>query len=167
MRKTATGKRLAVATFVTTCVGLATAQPAWSETADNVRFVLVASSDDAPGQVFASGVISGRGTSSTAEDEDDNASVNTLTFPDGTLTLVAYFDDGTSSFDPRTCVARFSSQGRFVVAGGTGRFAGATGGGQFVERGTVATTHTTGGCSDDVAALVIVVTAGGSLDLRS
>lgn len=163
--RTATGKRLAAATLAMSCLAATAAGAAWSETADNQRFVLVASSDDAPGQVFASGVITGTGTSSTVEDEDDTISANTLTFDDGTLTLVAHFDDGTSRFDARTCVARLTSQGRFAVAGGTGRFAGATGGGQFVERGTVAMTHTAGGCSDDVAALVVVVSATGTVDL--
>lgn len=163
--RTATGKGLAAATLAMSCLVVSAAGAAWSETADNQRFVLVASSDDAPGQVFASGVIIGTGRSSTAEDEDDTNSVNTLTFEDGTLTLVAYFDDGTSRFDARTCVARFTSQGRFVVASGTGRFAGARGGGQFIERGTVAMTHTAGGCSDDVAVLAIVVSATGTVDL--
>jgi hypothetical protein len=167
MRWGTVGTRVLAAALAGCAIVVGTTGPAWSQTDDNERLVLVASSDSGPGRVVGSGAVSGPGTFVTDEGDDDDRSVNTLTFAEGTLVLVALFENGTSQFNAQACMVRFTSSGRFVVAGGTGRFAGASGEGRFVELGTVATARTTEGCSGDTTALAIVVQAAGTLRLST
>lgn len=68
--------------------------------------------------------------------------------------------------DPATCTGRFATVGRFTIASATGAYAGASGSGQFSERGTFNAVPSSSGCSPTLQVRTLLVTeATGSVTL--
>lgn len=82
---------------------------------------------------------------------------DTLVCQRGTLFLAA---DGTGSFelDPVACIARVPQGGTFQITGGTGEFAGATGGGTWTGQGLQILARSSQGCALDQPPRVVVRT---------
>ncbi len=109
---------------------LAGAGPAAAQTSGEQNWVVI-TTPGAPTKVVASGVLNAVGTVRDFLTLNPNGTFDNLavqTFPNGTLN---YHGMGTFkiSFDPRTCLGRGDVIGPFVITGGTGAYAGATGSG--------------------------------------
>ena len=121
-----------------------------------------------PTRVAASGVFSSAGTVvdmldlHLATGTFDNFAVQT--FPDGSLN---YHGQGTAQLvvDPRTCVGKGRFVGPFVITGGTGAYAGASGNGVAIGDLTFIYDHTPNGCSPAPIQTWGVAHANGSLTL--
>jgi hypothetical protein len=122
------------------------------------------------GRVAAIGVINGLGTDETiAQDPHPDGSetdTDLITLPGGTITIIDTDPSEAFSFDPGACIATIgTSAGTFTVAGGTGRYAGASGGGTFTARGLVIFDRVAGGCSEEPRSFFAVVTATGTISV--
>lgn len=127
------------------------------------RFTVVfAGPEGQPGRVLAAGVITGTGSNPASEGDQ------ALILPEGTLFLSTEFTGGSGGFDPVSCVGRGTSSGTFVVTGGTGRFANASGSGTFSGSGlTIARRLPGGGCSETDVNRYGVVRITGTITLSS
>jgi hypothetical protein len=126
-------KILAAAAMSAMTFGMISA-PASARTATNQRFVLVFTGrDGSPGQVAAVGPVTGIG-SETETDGPSGDTLATLTFAVGQV-HVDIAGHRRVSFDPRTCIARPTESGTFTLTGGSGPYAGVTGGGTFSAEG--------------------------------
>ena len=133
------------------------------------RFTLTFTGGDT-GKVFAAGVLNASGTdiqlSSTDNPDGSSSGVDRFVFPQGTLTVTHFENPGEFSFNPRSCVGRFSFTGTFTVTGGTGAYAGATGSGTDVGSGIfVVKRNPDGSCSEEEAFSNVVVRATGTLSV--
>ena len=81
---------------------------------------------DTPDTVIAKGPIHAKGTVTTLSPTED-----VLTFPDGTLTITHEPKTSNESFDPVTCLFRFSERGTYRITGGTGAYEDAEGHGKY------------------------------------
>jgi hypothetical protein len=81
---------------------------------------------DTPDTVIATGPIHAKGTVTTLSPTED-----VLTFPDGTLTITHEPKTSNESFDPVTCLFRFSERGTYLITGGTGAYEDAEGHGKY------------------------------------
>ena len=92
----------------------------------------------------------------------DNYAIQT--FPDGTL---LYHGQGTArlTVDPSTCVGKGRFVGPFVITGGTGRYAGATGTGTAIGDLGFLFMRTAGGCSQQPSSVWGVARATGQLSI--
>lgn len=146
------------------------AAPAHAATGSQT-FRIVFSGDprnEPPGRVFATGVVNAIGTDVTiAQDPNpDGSETNTerFTFPGGTITVRATDPGGTFDLNPVTCVATTgTTTGVFTVIGGTGAYAGASGGGTFTGRGLAIFDRVAGGCSEEPRSFFFIVTATGTV----
>ncbi len=105
------------------------------------RFVVV--SAGAPGAartVYAAGVMNAVGTETILSNP---AGVATLrwTFPEGTLHVTGHYSFQ-SHLDPQTCLRTITLNGTWQITSGTGRFAGASGGGTFSGTNRILLTRT-------------------------
>jgi hypothetical protein len=93
---------------------------------------------DKPVYVAAHGAIDGFGTETQTSKERKGVDIVdvTLHFADGTLRFTALDHNG-FRLHMNTCTATTHGSGPWTVTGGTGAYAGATGGGHFTEPGTV------------------------------
>jgi hypothetical protein len=124
----------------------------------------------APGTVVLSGLVNARGTDQTITQhpnpDGSETDVDLFTLPGGTITVEDTDPGGTFDFDPRSCIATIgTSAGVFTVVGGTGAYAGASGGGTFTARGLVVFDRIPGGCSEEPRSFTAVVTGTGTLHL--
>jgi hypothetical protein len=85
---------------------------------------------DTPNTVVANGPIHAKGTVTTLSDTED-----VLTFPQGTVTITHEAKTSNDSFDPVTCLFRFSERGTYKVTGGTGAYDDASGRGNYRVKG--------------------------------
>jgi hypothetical protein len=127
------------------------------------RFTVVfAGPDGQAGRVVATGVFNGLGSNPASVGDQE------LIFPAGTLLLSTEFTGGSGGFDPVTCIGRGSSNGTFVVTGGSGRFAHASGSGTFSGSGlTIARRLAGGGCSETDVNRYSVVEITGTIALAT
>lgn len=104
-----------------------------------------------PGRVVASGVINASGTArqiSLVPNPDGSVTgTNIYSFPDGDITVRFTGAPTSFEFDPVRCINRFTAAGTFDILGGTGAYAGASGGGTFTSEGRNILTRTASGCS--------------------
>ena len=127
---------------------LAQAGPAVASTSGSEAWTVV-SRGGTTTQVAASGVFTSAGTVvdhliiNLATGVFDNHAVQT--FPEGTL---LYHGQGTAvlNVDPRTCIGKGRFVGPFVIEGGTGALAGATGSGVAIGDLTFVYRPTATGC---------------------
>jgi hypothetical protein len=105
--------------------------------------------------VVAKGVFNGGGRVVEIENlpgDPDDVSRDDLVFPGGTMHLVTTTLDFSASVDPRSCILSATLEQTQTIAGGTGRFADATGSfsGTLTGRGLVRR-DPDGGCSQEQA----------------
>jgi hypothetical protein len=141
----------------------ALASPAAATAGGAQRFTVVfAGPDGQAGRVVATGVFNGLGSNPASVGDQE------LIFPAGTLLLSTEFTGGSGSFDPLSCIGRGSSTGTFVVTGGSGQFAHASGSGTFTGSGvTIARRLGGGGCSETEVNRYSVVSITGSIALAT
>lgn len=137
--------------------------PAMAQTPRTETFtIILAGGDNAPGTVVASGPISGVGKDVSIGGGDTHAFV----FPQGRVFTVATFTSETPTDDPLTCVQTDVFGGTFLITGGTGAFAGATGSGTFTGDGTIVTSRRhNGGCSQHQVFGLHVIHATGTVSV--
>jgi hypothetical protein len=139
---------------------------AMAQTAGNQKFTIIRAGAG-PALVVAHGIINGFGT------ETDNAQVlpghpfdSRSTFPQGELfTTITYDGPPSVSFNSTTCETRVELTDRFVVTGGTGNYAAATGSGTDTVHVTeIAARSSTGRClgpkSQPIFQLTIIQSTG-------
>lgn len=124
------------------------------------------------------GVVPGTGFFSGAFNAICTESATVTQGPGGTFEAIDRFDcpqgtifnriSGTADFqlDPVSCVARVPQSGTFDITGGTGQFAGASGGGTFTGRAYVVFVRGPAGCDFAQRPLVdvVVLRLTGSID---
>ncbi len=154
---------MAVAVIVVMLASLGTNA---SAATNNQHFTVVGTGQLEQLKVIASGVINTLGADNPLEDKED-PEAGTLTlrdefvFPDGSLFVTAS-GPIRYSFDERTCIRSNTFHGTYRITGGTGAYAGFTGGGTysgrllFFEGGPE-------GCTDEGGHGVLVVRYRGTL----
>ena len=124
--------RLALAAAAIPLIAVtAMAQAATAATNTNQRFLWVFTGPG-PGTAIATGLVNGVGTIQAG---DDYPFPVTVSMPQGDLYLLGTIDSVTNAVNPFSCVDHRSGADTYVVTGGTGAFAGATGTGHDVEDG--------------------------------
>lgn len=93
---------------------------------------------DQPARVIAKGPIAGAGIETQTEEEigDQQISYAVMHLPDGAVSAV-FRENFAWSINLRACMARGTGGGTFTITGGTPAYAGASGEGTFVDRGTL------------------------------
>ena len=122
-------RRLTAAVLGVLCLLAGASSTASSANSDNAQRWLLLSKPGEPTKVVATGTINAQGTAVdvlTLHPDGTFDNDATQMFPDGTL---LEHSSGTFTFklDPKTCHAKGDVVGTFVVTGGTGAYAGATG----------------------------------------
>jgi hypothetical protein len=141
---------------------LLSAGSAHAQGSSNQRFTMITQGEGNVGTAVATGPFTGVGTFEETEEH-----VGLFRFAGGTLTVLGMFDEESTVFDPRTCVGRFTTSGRWVVTDGTGIFEDATGSGHLRGRVTFGTNRTAEGCGEEERFAVAVFHLAGTLNLSS
>ena len=89
------------------------------------------SEEGTPEVVIATGPIHAKGTDTTVSETRD-----TLTFPNGTVSITHKPKTNRDSFDPVTCLFSFTERGTYQITGGTGAYAGVSGHGHYTVEAT-------------------------------
>ena len=129
-----------------------------AEAHPNQTFLISGTVQDVTAQVFASGVVEGRGTL-TAESANFHQETNSYDETDllavgaGSLQVVIHgaFNTWPFTLDARTCTQHGTITGTWTIASGAGSLAGATGGGTLSGVFLTYAPHTAAGC--DVTAV--------------
>ena len=90
------------------------------------HILILQSSADGPQVVIANGPLHARGQDVTVTNNRDR-----FVFARGDLKIWHHAQTSHNSYDPKTCLARFSETGIYRVLGGTGAYAGAAGQGTY------------------------------------
>lgn len=158
-------KRIAVFLSTVACSLFLVAGPVHAATGSQTfRFIFSADPHSGiPGRVIATGLVNGIGTDDTiaTQPNADGSETDTdrITLPGGTITIIDTDPADIIHFDPTSCIARLAGSGPFSVAGGTGRYAGASGTGTFTVNGIIVFSRTAGGCSEEPLSFFALVTA--------
>ena len=138
-------KKLNVLLTVLAVATVAASPSAIAQTAGNQSFtVLAAGPPGTPRTVVAVGVINGVGTVVQGPSGPNQANP-TWVFPDGSLSVhLDYVSENTSN--EAACIFTSNLTGTWTITSGTGRFAGATGGGTFSGPNTRVLLRTPDGC---------------------
>ncbi len=148
---------------LTGLAGKASAQPSGG----TERFTIILTGDAGRGQVIANGAFSAVGTD-VEQPSNGPTGQGTLTFPNGTVTLIHTDNPGPSgTFNSVTCVSRFSGTGTYVISNGTGAYAGISGNGSYHFSGFAVGAHIPNGCSDAPIAFLAVTRAGGPVSFSA
>ena len=162
--------------FVAGVLVLGFAGPALAD-AGPQRFVLTFSgplaralANDPGRRVIASGVITGVGeeeflSQGPGPSPGTFVGASNFVFPEGTVGVEVEGTVAEQHFGPGGCFLRNTISGSFTITGGTGAFAGATGGGTFTGVNLVFGSVSDGGCSADDARLVSSVRLTGTIDV--
>jgi hypothetical protein len=94
------------------------------------HILILQSSADGPQVVVANGPIHAGGVDVTVTNNRDR-----FVFARGDLKIWHHAQTSHNSYDPKTCLFRFSETGIFRVLGGTGAYAGASGQGTYTLHG--------------------------------
>jgi hypothetical protein len=144
-------KRMAVS-----AVAVGAAAVVWSGSAmgttGSQRFSV--SAGNAGGSVYASGPISGSGRDVVLGQNADK-----FVFTNGWVLVSHSATSQNQSFDPRTCLSRFTESGTYQLVKGTGVYRGVTGSGTYSAKGT------SRGCDPKTASSRFFVTASGWTNL--
>ncbi|MCA1696639.1 MAG: hypothetical protein LC749_19030 [Actinobacteria bacterium] len=169
----AEGEHMKTLARVTVLAALAVALlagPASAQTGTNQRFTIIGAGTGS-NPVIAAGVINAVGTESSTRDpaHPNVAYTSTFAFPQGDLFSTITPGRPQVRFDQTTCVTRITEHDTFIFAGGTEKYAGASGTGTATVNVTaVAGRNADGSClgSDSRPAFVRVVIRGaGNLSL--
>ena len=123
-------KKLALAAVIGGLVLTGPAGPANAQTSANQTFTVVKVGAN-PGLVVGTGVINGAGVENNNRLQVPRGSEfqAVFSFAGGDLFQTATPVSAQSEFDPATCVTRTAIFNTFIITGGTGDLAGASGGG--------------------------------------
>ena len=150
------GAVLAGAIATTAFSGQASAQPVGG----TERFTIISTSENG-GKVIATGAFTAVGTD-VEQPSDGPTTHSTFVFPNGTIAVSRTDDPGVEGdFNPTACVGHFANTGTYVFTGGTGAYAGITGGGTYSSAGTLIAGRSPSGCTDVPIALIGVGRAQG------
>lgn len=118
------------------------------------HFLIVQTSETGNPPVVATGPIHARGTDIQVNDSRDR-----FVFPDGALRVRHKATTSRESFDPTTCLGRFSESGTFTIIDGTKAYKSVTGSGTYHVRGYFI------GCDegDPSNVISVVISASGSV----
>lgn len=106
---------------------VATAMPAAAlPTSGNETFTVTQTSATGPQRVFATGPISGVGVDIEVSDTEDQ-----FFFPAGSVTVDHEPTTSSDSYDPTTCIFRYTESGTYVIVGGAGAYANVSGSGTY------------------------------------
>lgn len=100
------------------------------------------SATDNGGTVWASGPISGSG-----RDKPLSENLDKFIFPAGSVLVSHHATSQNQTFDPRSCLSRFTESGTYQLSSGTGAYRGVTGSGTYTAKGTARGVRTATGCS--------------------
>ena len=95
--------------------------------------------------VIATGLFTAPGV----DHENQNNNTSLFVFPGGTIRLHHSSGTGRQSFNPGTCLATISEHGTYRITGGTGRYAGITGGGHYQLSILAVAARSHGKCSEN------------------
>ena len=128
MRKTITATiAAAAAAAAMSGAGIALASTGSAGTAGAESFQLMTTSATSPtSSVIAHGVFTG-----AAVDHQQAHNMDTFVFKNGTVRVHHANGKGRQSFNPKTCLMTISQRGGYRITGGTGKYAGITGGGRY------------------------------------
>ena len=102
------------------------------------------------GSVYASGPISGSGRDIVFGQNADK-----FVFPAGSVLVSHQATSQNQTFDPRSCLSRFTESGTYQLVSGTGAYRGVTGSGTYSARGV------SRGCDQNAARSRYFVNASG------
>ncbi len=114
--------------------------------------VNTSSADNAVAPISAIGPIHAHG-----RDVQLTSTKDRFVFPAGAIIVVHKATKNSQSFDPGSCLARFTQQGKYQVISGTGAYAKVAGSGTFTVTGYFI------GCGKTAAASSVIIQAGGPL----
>ena len=120
-------KRVAVSMVAVGAAALVWAGSATGSTGSQ-RFSI--SGSNTGGSVWASGPIAGSGRDIVMGPNADK-----FVFAAGSVTVSHQATSQNQTFDPRTCLTRFTESGNYQLASGTGAYRGVTGSGTYSARG--------------------------------
>jgi hypothetical protein len=128
MRKTITAAiATAAAAAAVSGAGIALASTGSAATSGAQSFQLMSTSGTSPtSSIIARGVFTGAGVDH--EHAHNNA---TFVFRNGTIRLHHSAGKGPQTFNPKTCLLTINQHGTYRLTGGTGKYAGITGGGHY------------------------------------
>ena len=95
--------------------------------------------------VIATGLFTAPG----ADHENQNNNTSLFVLPGGTIKIHHSSGTGRQSFNPGTCLATISEHGTYRITGGTGRYAGITGGGHYQLSILAVAARSHGKCSEN------------------
>jgi hypothetical protein len=128
MRKTITATiAAAAAAAAVSGAGIALASTGSAGASGTESFQLMSTSGTgSTSSVIARGVFTG-----VAVDHEQAHNNATFVFRNGTIRLHHSAGQGPQSFNPKTCLLTVSQRGTYRLTGGTGKYAGITGGGHY------------------------------------
>jgi hypothetical protein len=121
-------KRVAASVVAVGAVAVVWAGSATATTGSQ-RFSI--SGSNTGGHVYASGPIAGSGRDIVLGPNADK-----FVFQNGSVTVSHSVTTQNQSFDPRTCLSKFTESGTYQIASASGAYRGATGSGTYTARGT-------------------------------
>ena len=128
MRKTITATIAAAAAAVAMSgAGIALASTGSAGTTGAESFQLMSTSaTSTTSSVIAHGVFTG-----AAVNHQQAHNMDTFVFSNGTVRVHHSNGKGRQSFNPKTCLMTISQRGAYRITGGTGKYAGISGGGRY------------------------------------
>lgn len=146
--------------------------PAAAATSGSQTFVVAFR--NTTGSVAAYGVVNGSGSVANVVPEVINpdftfVETDRLTLSGGTIDVRFAGQVNPSAFspDPRTCVAKTTGSGNWTIVGGTGAYAGASGGGTFTFPAYLFYGPTAQGCTSEPTLTLAFVTAVGNVSVAN
>jgi hypothetical protein len=115
---------LVVGGFAPSAIGVTTS------TSGTEHFLVLSTTESDSSPMVANGPIHARGTDVAVTDNRDR-----FVFPDGVLRIHHVATSHRESFDPVTCLGRFSEKGTYTVIDGTKAYRNATGNGTYTVKG--------------------------------
>ena len=146
-------KRLMVAVLGLAVTLIAGAGPAAAATTGSQTFFIVQQGQNSTLTAF--GPVSGSGRDVVLSDTQDR-----FVFDGGSVLVSHHPTASHDTFSPSTCIGRFTERGTYQLTGGTGKYAGASGGGTYRVDAMFQGRHTANGCSDDGPTTVMITTNG-------
>jgi hypothetical protein len=145
--------------------GAAPAQAHAAETQRITAYLQFSPSSDQPRTlVAANGVINDVGTLQIGGDDASGVHHDTLVLRRGTVDLAAVATEDNLVFNPSTCTGIEIESGTATLSG-TGRYAGLSGSGTWVNRGTLVAPWSPGCTAEDVTSAYVVFTFTGAARL--
>lgn len=165
MRKTITATiAAAAAAAAISGAGIALASTGSAATSGAQSFQLMSTSaTSTTSSVIAHGVFTG-----AAVDHQQAHNMDTFVFSNGTVRVHHTNGKGRQSFNPKTCLMTISQRGDYRITGGTGKYAGITGGGRYQLSILAVGARSGGKCSQSKAPVAFhqVINASGTAALK-